>query len=397
MSRPPCSDRSPPYFGSQSVDRSPPNKITAFALSDVGETVYLSSAVNDQLTDYQSKEDFGPSTEGETLGAYYKPSTDSYNFVAMKTPTPGAVNSGPRVGPIVISEIMYNPAGSGTGDAEYLELLNVSSAPVTLYDSVKGKAWRISDGIDFEFPAVTPLTMAPGERVVITKNLTLFNTVFGASVPAGTKVFEWITGGLSNGGETLQLDRPGGVDALNILQYVRVERVNYEDAAPWPTAADGGGPSLTKIAEKEYGNDFVNWVALTASPGAIASGPRFGTWATGAGLVGANALPGADPDSDSLSNLLEYALGTNPAAPNLALAPAISFQNGQTVLQFEVDPARPDVDYSVEFSMTLQSGSWQPLESTPLYLSAGKQLRQAVHPLFGMPRCFYRLKATLKP
>jgi hypothetical protein len=91
------------------------NKITAFALSDLGETVYLSSAVNDQLTDYQSKEDFGPSLEGETLGAYYKASSDSYNFVAMQTPTPGAANSGPRVGPIVISEIMYHPGKWGFG------------------------------------------------------------------------------------------------------------------------------------------------------------------------------------------------------------------------------------------------------------------------------------------
>jgi hypothetical protein len=58
----------------------------------------------------------------------------------------------------VISEIMYNPAGPANGDAEYFELLNVTDAPVTLYDSVKGKAWRISDGIDFEFPAASPLT-----------------------------------------------------------------------------------------------------------------------------------------------------------------------------------------------------------------------------------------------
>lgn len=254
-------------FGSASVD---PDKITPFALSDVGETVYLSSAVNDQLTDYQSKEDFGPSTEGESLGAYYKSSTDSYNFVAMKTPTPGAANSAPRIGPVVISEIMYNPAGSGTGDAEYIELLNVSSAPVTLYDAAKGKAWRISDGIDFEFPSATPLTMAPGERVVVTKSLTLFNTVFGASVPAGTKVFEWITGSLSNGGETLQLDRPGPVDPLNVLQYVRVDRINFDDALPWPASPDGGGPSLTRISERDYGNDYINWMAATASPGAIA-------------------------------------------------------------------------------------------------------------------------------
>jgi uncharacterized repeat protein (TIGR02543 family) len=102
-------------FGASSVDT---NKITAFALSDVGETVYLSSALNDQLTDYRTSEDFGPSTEGETLGRYYKPSSDSYNFIALKTPTPGAPNSLPRVGPIVISEIMYNPNGAGTGDAE---------------------------------------------------------------------------------------------------------------------------------------------------------------------------------------------------------------------------------------------------------------------------------------
>ena len=67
-------------FGSTSVD---PDKVTPFALSDVGETVYLSSAAGNELTDYQSKEEFGASAEGETLGAYYKPSTDSFNFVAM--------------------------------------------------------------------------------------------------------------------------------------------------------------------------------------------------------------------------------------------------------------------------------------------------------------------------
>ena len=32
-----------------------------------------------------------------------------------------------------------------------------------------------------------------------------FNAVFGASVRPGTRTFEWITGGLSNSGETLQM------------------------------------------------------------------------------------------------------------------------------------------------------------------------------------------------
>lgn len=129
------------------------NKITGLGLSDTGETVYLSSAVDDRLTDYQTREDFGPSLPGKTLGRYYKPSSDSYNFVAIAAPTPGAPNSAPRVGPIVISEIMYNPAGSRTGDAKYIELVNVSGADVTLYDVAKQAAWRISNGIDFEFPS----------------------------------------------------------------------------------------------------------------------------------------------------------------------------------------------------------------------------------------------------
>src|SRR5206468_2930748 len=138
---------------------------------------------------------------------------DSYNFVAMTTPTPGAANSQPLVGPIVISEIMYNPGGSETGDAEYIELLNISEAPVTLFDSVKGKAWRISDGIDFDFPTNAPVTMAAGERIIVAKNISIFNASYGALVPAGTKILEWSAGSLSNSGETVQLDRPGAVDA----------------------------------------------------------------------------------------------------------------------------------------------------------------------------------------
>ena len=373
-------------FGAASVDV---NKITPFALSDTGESIYLTSAVNDELTDYQTKEDFGPSAEGVTLGSYYKPSTDSYNFVAMKTATPGAANSGPRVGPVVISEIMYHPTLDG--DAEYVELLNISSTGVTFYDALKGKAWRISDGIEYEFPSTPPVTIAPGERIILTKSMARFNEVFGATVPPNTRTFEWITGGLSNGGETLQLDRPGAVDGLNIIQYIREDRVNYSDSLPWPTSPDGTGPSLSKVSEKEYGNDSLNWQAVPASPGAAAPGARFSSWAANHGVSGS----GNDPDMDGVPNLLEYALGTDPLTPSLSRTPLLSMGDQQMTITYEVDTSVPDLDYILESSADLNL--WTPVDTVSMAMVNGRQTRGLAEPTAGRSHRFYRLGISLKP
>ncbi|MHC4206275.1 MAG: lamin tail domain-containing protein, partial [Planctomycetota bacterium] len=112
-----------------------PDSYEPFALSENGERLYLSSAQNDVLTGYRTVEDFGASETGVSFGRYYKSSTGNYNFVAMEENTPGSANSYPKVGPVVISEIMYNPdwpdGGSYTNDQyEYIELQNISAEPV---------------------------------------------------------------------------------------------------------------------------------------------------------------------------------------------------------------------------------------------------------------------------
>ncbi len=249
-------------FGPLSTD---PGRLVGFGLSDVGETVYLSSAVNNVLTDYRTHETYGPTLEGETIGNIYKASTDTYNFVPLESATPGTVNTGARVGPIIITEIHYQPSASASAAAEFVELMNVSASPVTLYDAVKATPWRMSDGILFDFPSGTPLTMQPNQRIVLTRSVSQFNASY--TVPNGTVVYQWTSGQLSNLGEQLQLSRPGGVDALNVRQYARLDRVSYLPSAPWPTSAAGTGPSLQKISLSSYGNDFTNWTTASPSPG----------------------------------------------------------------------------------------------------------------------------------
>src|SRR6185436_17649384 len=53
---------------------------------------------------------------------------------------------------------------------------------------------------------------------------------------------------------------------------VLVDNAHYFDHEPWAIAADGFGPSLSRVALATYGNDQANWVAAAASAGAPYTG-----------------------------------------------------------------------------------------------------------------------------
>jgi hypothetical protein len=250
---------------------------TSFALSENGETLYLHSGFAGELTGYSEQERFGASETAIAFGRYQK-STGTYNFVAMSENTPGGANSYPKVGPIVINEIMYHPPAER--DAEYVELLNISDYPVELYDSVDNEPWRFTDdpddpGIEFLFPSASVVTMEPGEYLLLVKDLDIFSSMY--SVPGDVQVFSWGAGRLANGSEKIQLSKPGDVDGEGVRQWIRVDRVVYSDGShddefssgvdPWPVEADGGGSSLSRLEPSEYGNDVANWQAAEPSPG----------------------------------------------------------------------------------------------------------------------------------
>jgi hypothetical protein len=255
------------------------SSLVQFALSENGDMVVLSSAQNDVLTGYRVTEDFGASLRGVTMGRYIT-STGDENFVAMTAATPGAVNSSPSVGPIVINEIMYHPTAA---QLEYVELKNISDSAVTLqeYDNDLGAyvPWEFTNGIDFAFP---PDTTIPAGGYLIVANTTTsdpateFRTVF-PSTPSNVAILGPFLNStnLSNSGEKLQIGSPGDTDA-GVRQYIRVDRVVYSDGShpavtggtdPWPTSPDGSGKSLVRRVAGNYGNDVANWQASDPSPG----------------------------------------------------------------------------------------------------------------------------------
>ncbi|HIJ51802.1 MAG TPA: hypothetical protein HPP66_01455 [Planctomycetes bacterium] len=237
-----------------------------FALSENGEMVCLSSGLDGVLTGYTKIQEFGASQTGVSFGRYLT-STGIYHFVALDHNTPELPNAGPRVGPIVINEIMYNPP-SGNQNEEYIELYNTLTLPVTLYRIDKHTPWKFTDGIEYVFSDSSPVTIYGYSYLLVVKDKTAFTARYGGIVPHGVEVLESYDGWLSGAGEKLELSMPGDLNSAGVRQYICIDRVRYYDKAPWPTEPDGYGKSLSRKDPNDYGDDVNNWKAAVPSPGA---------------------------------------------------------------------------------------------------------------------------------
>lgn len=245
-----------------------------FRFSELGESVYLFSGdANTNLTGYYQGYDFPAAPNGVSFGRYTN-SQNEVQFVLQSVNTLGGANAYPRVGPIVISEIMYHPPDlNGLDDDlnEFIELQNTVATNVPLYDpAFPTNSWRLRNAVDFDFPANQ--TLAAGARLLVvgfdptnTSQLATFRAKYGVS--NSVAIYGPWSGELNNLTETIELKRPGAPDDTLVVPYYMIDKVAYRDATPWPSGADGIGNSLQRVNNAGFGNDPTNWFAAGTTVG----------------------------------------------------------------------------------------------------------------------------------
>ena len=143
---------------------------------------------------------------------------------------------------VTINELMYHPADpvppESAAGPEWIELHN----PMSIRVDVSG--WSLRGGVAFTFPEGT--VMEPGAHLIVSAV---------AGDPAGA--LGPFTGRLDNAGEEIRLHERWGR---------LMDRVEYGDGGSWPSAADGGGPSLAKRWAELASEPASSWAA-SAAPG----------------------------------------------------------------------------------------------------------------------------------
>jgi hypothetical protein len=232
-----------------------------FALSRLGGDAFLSSSPTAGVLDgYHDGVSFGATDPGVTLGRHVL-STGAADFTALSSPTQGAANAYPKVGPVVINEVMYNP----NGDGEFIELMNITNQSVPMYDPANpANTWKFADGVDFAFPQ--GISLSPFERVlIVSQDPADFRSNF--AIPDSVRIFQF-QGALDNNGESVRISKPGMPDVPSgTVPYISVDRVRYGTTAPWPAEPDGTGPSLARLVKSDYANEPLNWTTSSGNGG----------------------------------------------------------------------------------------------------------------------------------
>lgn len=189
-----------------------------------------------------------------------------------------------------ITEINYRPEGPELGSPylaehfEFIEIKNTSAATLNLLGV------KFTAGVDFLFD---DFVLAGGESAVVVRNQAAFQSRYPSFNLRIAGEFQSLTG-LDDGGEQIVLE-----DAFGQV----IHDFSYDNAAPWPVAADGQGSTLViddPLAPVATWNDGTQWHAsiyANGTPGADESGIAAGAIVVNEILSNSdpgNGAPGGD-------------------------------------------------------------------------------------------------------
>lgn len=385
-----------------------------------GDQAVLSQVdANGNLTGWIAFEEFEASANAISFGHYNTSVPGDYKFVALTSPTfgvnePGSVlefrngngqaNSAPRVGPIVINEIMFAPSNTvyvGTNGLtvtdqnpyeEYIELRNIATTRTNLFvvETFEGtnasdpnvlvtNRWRLQKAVEFSFPLVS-LDANESCLVVgfnpLTEPAALANFRARFGIPNSVQIFGPWNGRLSDAGDAIELYRPDPIQQpphpdAGLVPYIRIDKANYS-SANWPGGAEGTGMSLQRKNSLRFGNDPINWAVASPTAGRPTSGEFADTdgdgipdqWETAYGFSPTNPADAADdPDHDGATNLGEYVSGTNPTDSASVLKLVDVIPSADTNIPYRVRfVAYSNATYTVEYrNSLLPTANWRKL------------------------------------
>ncbi|HEY6227715.1 MAG TPA: lamin tail domain-containing protein, partial [Verrucomicrobiae bacterium] len=146
---------------------------------------------------------------------------------------------------VVINEVHYNPAEP---NASFIELYNNSTT--TPFDL---SGYRM-DGVGYTFPDGS--IIQPSKFALLVGHRAGFALAYGQTIP----VMGEFPGNLDHSGESISLVKPLGMGGTNDLI---ISDVNYSSSLPWPTNANGFGPSLQLIDPTKGSYRVANWATTS--------------------------------------------------------------------------------------------------------------------------------------
>jgi autotransporter-associated beta strand protein len=247
-----------------------------------GDEVWLIQADSSgNATRFDDHVSFGAAINGESFGRW---PNGTGNLAPMHVRTLGGTNAatgnGPRVGPLVISEVMYNPDRNRTDvdNLKYVEIDNPTGVAVSMANSL------LQDGIAFGFADSTVIDPYQSLLVVPfdpanSMLLSAFRTYY--NLGTSTNIVGPYFGQLSTVGQQIQLTRPDALQPGSPAFYPQLleDEVIYQNT--WGGAGDG--QSLQRSEATGWGDDPASWMHAAPTPGSVAASTHVTTWSGGDG------------------------------------------------------------------------------------------------------------------